>query len=621
MDQHNETVIFGNGAKKRRASPPFMAEMDKDRVQADNVEAFLPTDYFSDSPKKPARKKAKKKRLTRKKKIMLLALAGALVLLLGAGATYVYNLRYNPGSFFQSGSAPSASSTPATQSIFGPQATPTPTPAPTDELSAYEKLVQQSDPSLAAMGGILNVAVIGVDYAEERETWNGKHDYHADVIMIIAVNFNENRVDLISIPRDTYAKIPGVKGIYKINASINCGGGLEAEGGAGFLKVCETASWELGGIPVNYYYAVTMPAVKSLVDAFGGVDYDLELSFKMAGRSYTKGQQHMNGQAVLDYLRVRKNVDESGDLNRVNRQKQMMIALFRQMQQNNLIVKIPDIIGAFEGQLFTNCTLAQTAALASFAYNLDSENIGMHSIGGRMTSIFNWNFVLTDQSKRVSIIKEVYGIDVNKELQYTSDYASYRWQSMLAEQYLRTCKNLKSFTANVIKTEALIPDPTMPPAPTATPEIVDPGTAPPASGTPGGETPPIVGGETPTTSETVPAVSGNGVTTKRLSTRGFMPSTFTNGYTQSQLDAYNAFIAAYQNLLEAVENADKQADKYLAGKKNSFSGAVDTLTSCNENLKNAALAAKAAFAYTGGLSWSVKYEKDTSVNAVYVDFR
>ncbi len=621
MDQHNETVIFGNGVKKRRASPPFMEEADKDRVQADNVEAFLPTDYFSDAPKKTVQKKPKKKRFTRKKKILLLALAGAFTLLLGAGATYVYNLRYNPGSFFQSGSAPSASSTPVTQSIFGPEATPTPTPAATDELSPYEKLVQQADPSLAAMGGILNVAVIGVDYAAERETWSGKHDYHADVIMIIAINFNENRVDLLSIPRDTYAKIPGVKGIYKINASINCGGGLEAEGGAGFLKVCETASWELGGIPINYYYAVTMPAVKSLVDAFGGVDYDLELSFKMAGRSYKQGQQHMNGQAVLDYLRVRKNVDESGDLNRVNRQKQMMIALFRQMQQNNLIVKIPDIIGAFEGQLFTNCTLAQTAALASFAYNLDSENIGMHSISGRMNSIFNWNFVLTDQSKRVSIIKEVYGIDVNKELQYTSDYASYRWQSMLAEQYLRTCKNLKSFTANVIKTEALIPDPTTPPAPTATPEIVDPGTAPPADGTPGGETPPIVGGETPTGSETVPAVSGNGVTVKRLSTHGFMPPAFTNGYTQSQLDAYNAFIAAYQNLLEAVEDADNQADKYLAGKKNSFSGAVDNLTSCNNNLKNAALAAKAAFAYTGGLSWGVKYEKDTSINAVYVDFR
>ena len=41
-----------------------------------------------------------------------------------------------------------------------------------------------------------------------------------------------------------------------------------------------------------------MPAVKQLVDVVGGVDYDLEMSFKMAGRSYKKGQQHMDGQAV-----------------------------------------------------------------------------------------------------------------------------------------------------------------------------------------------------------------------------------------------------------------------------------------------------------------------------------
>ena len=87
-----------------------------------------------------------------------------------------------------------------------------------------------------------------------------------------------------------------------------------------------------------------MPAVKGLVDAVGGVDYDLELSYTMMGRRYRAGQQHMDGQGVLDYLRVRKNVSEGGDLNRINRQKKMMIALFQSMQQQNLILKISDII-------------------------------------------------------------------------------------------------------------------------------------------------------------------------------------------------------------------------------------------------------------------------------------
>ena len=214
-----------------------------------------------------------------------------------------------------------------------PSAGPTDEPTPSPTIDPYTELQQQADTSI--MKNILNVAFIGVDYAEERLSgYGGKAEdnaFHADVILVLAINFDENRVDMISIPRDTYAKIPGVKGIYKINASLDCGGGLFAENGAGFEKVCDAASWMLGDIPVDYYYAVTMPAVKQLVDAVGGVDYDLELDFKMQGRTYQKGQQHMDGQAVLDYLRVRKNVVSSGDNNRVNRQKKMLVALFQSM--------------------------------------------------------------------------------------------------------------------------------------------------------------------------------------------------------------------------------------------------------------------------------------------------
>lgn len=163
------------------------------------------------------------------------------------------------------------------------------TPSPTPTLSPYELLQANADYSL--MDGIVNVLLVGVDYAPERETWNGKHEYHADVMLLLAVNFKENKVDMISIPRDTYAKIPGVNGKYKINASINCGGGMPD----GLPKVCEAASWMLGGIPVDYYYAVTMPVVKELVDAIGGVEYDLDVDFTMAGRSYKKGRQYMDG--------------------------------------------------------------------------------------------------------------------------------------------------------------------------------------------------------------------------------------------------------------------------------------------------------------------------------------
>jgi anionic cell wall polymer biosynthesis LytR-Cps2A-Psr (LCP) family protein len=49
-----------------------------------------------------------------------------------------------------------------------------------------------------------------------------------------------------------------------------------------------------------------MPVVKELVDQIGGLTYTLDFNYSMAGRQYTAGEQFMDGQAVLDYLRVRR---------------------------------------------------------------------------------------------------------------------------------------------------------------------------------------------------------------------------------------------------------------------------------------------------------------------------
>ena len=354
---------------------------------------------------------------------------------------------------------------------FSPEPTSTPLP--------YDKLYSMADTSM--MKDIVNILLIGVDFSEERLTWNGKKEWHSDVMMVLSVNFDENRADLISLPRDTYANIPGVDGIYKLNASLNCGGGLYKNDGsvnpAGLEKVCESAEWMLGGIPVDYYYAVTMTSLKSLVDAFGGLDYDLDISFKIQGRSYVKGLQHMDGQAVLDYCRVRKagnglSAADVGDANRVNRQKRILVAFFEHMKKNNLIVRIPDVIDAFKGELFTNCTPSQTAALAAFAYNLNREDIGMYSMGGSQASLFQWNFVFTDQANRVDIIQKVYGVAAKQYRQYTLKYGRYRWCSMLYDQYIDLCDPLRKYVQKLIDADDLLPEFTASPEPTEAPTDV-----------------------------------------------------------------------------------------------------------------------------------------------------
>lgn len=349
---------------------------------------------------------------------------------------------------------------PSAQPTLAP-ATPTAfvaTPAPTDD--PYTELEKTADVSM--MDGIVNILFIGVDYEAARidKKWVGKdgNAFHSDVMIVCAVNFNENRVDLISLPRDTYASIPDVKGVYKLNAALNCGTdgtnyGLFCENGEGFQKVCEAAEWMLGGIPVNYYYAVTMESVKQIVDIVGGVWYNLEGDFDNGGRYYKAGYQFMDGQACLDYMRVRKPGHgqlPTGDSNRVNRQKNMMVDIFKKMKEENMVLKVPEILAAFDGALFTNCTPAQTAALALFGYRLDPENIGAHSMGGDGATLFGWNFVFTNQTERVKLIQDIYGVDVKTYPKYTLAYARYTWCKMLEDTYMDICDPLKSYVQKLI---------------------------------------------------------------------------------------------------------------------------------------------------------------------------
>ncbi len=601
------------GADSGERTPQYTEKLSPYRQFDSEVEAFVPTDFYPTSGGH-----GKKRRRSKKKRRALYAVLIALgVLLLCVGGVYAYIVLLDPGALFadvqKTPGVAEVQTIDASNASPSPIAQPTPTPTP----DPYEIISAQADTSM--MQNIVNVLFIGVDYAEERETWGGKHEYHSDVMMVAAINFDENRVDLISLPRDTYAEIPGVKGIYKLNASINCGGGFEAEGGAGFLKTCEAASWMLGGIPVNYYYAVTMPAVKELVNAVGGVDYNLELDFKMAGRQYNAGPQHMNGQAVLDYLRVRKYVDKGGDLNRVNRQKEMLVALFKSMQKQNLILKIPDIISSFDGQLFTNCTFNQTAALTKFAYNLDSEDIGMYSMGGSITNIFNWNFCLTDQSNRVKVIKEVYDKDVPKELEYTADYAQYRWADIIATQYLDTVSRLTDYVSEALAADDLLP--TMEPTPEITPDPSIPTDPAPDTVIPDGT------GDTGDTGDTGGAANHGDSFAGIVRLSATKPNSAVRSeeyqqYSIYQREMFNNYLMSLDDLEEAQAIARKEASKYAAGKSNDMKTATQDLKDYASHVKTNALALAQEFGYsTSKFVWTYWYDKDSDFNEVKVDFR
>ena len=289
---------------------------------------------------------------------------------------------------------------------------------------------------------IKNILLLGID-KDDAAAGKGS-DYHTDAILVVAVNMDANRMDLISFPRDTLAYVPGVKGIYKLNAAINCGGEKTEDG---FQKVSETVSWLLGGIRIDYYCAVDMKTMAAIGDAIGGVDFELEMSYTGDFGKYRKGLQHLDGQGIVDYMRARKNATaNANDLGRTARQRDMTLAILKKAASNP--IGLPAIIMAIQrlGEgFYTNMSTGDMLALLPLATKIHVDSAGSYIITGKYRrALGGWNFTFTDQDHRQMVIQAVYGVDVPK-LQYISyAYASWLMENgFVPLRYLAVAKQLR----------------------------------------------------------------------------------------------------------------------------------------------------------------------------------
>ncbi len=304
--------------------------------------------------------------------------------------------------------------------VSTPRATDTPqisssaelTPEPTQTLSPEEQLSLLADPNF--MKDRVNILLTGIDYAPERE---GRNDFRTDTIMMFSVNFATGKVDILSVPRDSYADIAFTDKRYKINGAYMSAGGAD---GKGYECLMQTVSDTIGGIPVNYYVAVEMQAVKDIVDILGGVWYDVDYDINMNGRHLSKGYQLLDGQAVLDYCRARKGITSGTDIDRIDRQQRLLMEVFRQVKKANLLTEMPQIYNTMKERIDTNLTFEQIAALAFFALDLDPESeLSRYALKGDFMQVYNAAYYVLDHNVTVDIIQRIFGQDVSKTIDWT----------------------------------------------------------------------------------------------------------------------------------------------------------------------------------------------------------
>ncbi|TCP69652.1 LCP family protein [Baia soyae] len=200
--------------------------------------------------------------------------------------------------------------------------------------------------------------LMGIDqYNIDNESKNG---WRPDVLMVITVNPKEKSVRTMSIPRDTYVKFYNSTSKGKITETLSAlqhGSDAHAKN----QQVVKQVEQFLDNkVQINYVAQINFSGFMDLVDAVGGITVDNKYKFQVpfyAGKmlKYEKGQQNLNGEKALMYVRTRKDHKGTGsivppemenDNDRNRRQQEVIGAILSKMVGFTGITQFSDITKA-----------------------------------------------------------------------------------------------------------------------------------------------------------------------------------------------------------------------------------------------------------------------------------
>lgn len=245
----------------------------------------------------------------------------------------------------------------------------------------------------------INAVLLGTDVGGGSRT---------DTIMFITYDVKNNKVDVISVPRDTYYYESTHAGAQskKINAAYTF------DGVDGTIKAVE----DVLGIPgeISYYAKLDYDGVKNIVNSVGGVEVYVPQSMTLVDefsdpvmiKDIQSGTYKFDGQEALAYLRQRKSYPD-GDLGRVNAQQQFLYAFIDEINGLNLA----NVISTSIKEVDTNLGLQEALYYGVKGLSLEKSNITMHVIPGEQRyqelEGENLSFFIRDEAGIEQLMDEV----------------------------------------------------------------------------------------------------------------------------------------------------------------------------------------------------------------------
>ncbi len=209
-----------------------------------------------------------------------------------------------------------------------------------------EKPSEKPEPPPPASGEPLNVLILGVD---RRPSEAEGASSRSDTIMLAQVSPGSGRVELLSVPRDLFVEVePGVED--RINTAYTYGG----------IEQARAVMEGVTGVPIDAHAIIDFQGFEDVIDAIGGVEMDVadEIPPKY---KIQDGPQTLNGEQALFFARYRGTA--GGDLDRIERQQQLLDALRAKMLRWNTVTTLPSMLRIANENVDTDLGLFQAISL------------------------------------------------------------------------------------------------------------------------------------------------------------------------------------------------------------------------------------------------------------------
>ena len=203
----------------------------------------------------------------------------------------------------------------------------------------------------------------GLTRKQERKYHTGRDigGQRSDTILLLHIPGNGGPAVLVSLPRDSYVKIPGY-GWNKLNAAYSFGG----------PKLLAETVQNATGLRIEHYMGIGFGGLVNVVNSVGGVTmcFKHSLHDTASGVHLKKGCQTLSGGQALSFVRVRHTF-ASQDLQREQNQRVFIKALLSKMTSPGVMFNpfsvVPAALGAVDTLSVDNGTHLNQLISVAFA--------------------------------------------------------------------------------------------------------------------------------------------------------------------------------------------------------------------------------------------------------------